>query len=380
MKIVADENIPLLTAFFEHFGELETFPGREISTEHVRDADILLVRSVTQVDKALLEGSAVKFVGTATIGIDHIDCDYLLDRQIGFASAPGCNANAVVEYVLSVLSVLSEWQSFRWQDKRVAIIGHGNVGSRLSARLKQCGVDTLCYDPYLAQGDSENYVSFDDALQADIISIHTPLTKSGDFPTYHMFGEQQLAQLADNVTIINTARGGVIDNCALKHHVRNKPQTTAVLDVWENEPNIDLELLPLVRLATPHIAGYSLDGKMRGTEMLYQQLSRFLGLPMRKKLEQIMPEAPLTKMAFSTEADSRWATRTALRACYDVRRDDQALRWALLHSQQPVAKAFDQLRRNYPVRREFHTVKVQIKNKNSNLYTSFKQLGFKVKS
>lgn len=378
LRIVADENMPLVKEFFEEFGEIDFLPGRSITADHVRDADILLVRSVTRVDEALLKGSRIRFVGTATIGFDHIDVAYLASKKIGFARAPGSNASSVVEYVLSALFVLAQQQGFRLQDKTVGIVGVGNIGSLLKECLTSFGVTCLCNDPPLAKNNS-SFVSLDELLaKSDIVTLHVPFVKEGDHPTYHLFDEARLKQLKKNAILINTARGVVMDNQALLRVLKNRDDVKVVLDVWENEPNILTELLPSLSIATPHIAGASLEGKTRGTEMVYKAACEYFGLPQRKKLNQFLPEAALVNVAFSGEANVDDAISTVLHACYDVRSDDSALRRAADDKTHTIGTAFDYLRKHYPVRREFSALNVELKNSKAEFDSALSALGFKV--
>lgn len=380
MKIVADENIPLLKPLFEQFGEIVTYSGRNITADKVRDADVLLVRSVAKVTRKLLEGSSVRFVGTATIGLDHVDVDYLNEAGIAFANAPACNANSVVEYVLSCLSFMSEYYQFKLEDRTVGIIGCGNVGGLLAKRLGKLGVTVKLNDPPLALiNNGVDYVSLDEVLKCDIISLHTPLEKVGDYPTHHLIDEAALQGLSDKQILINTSRGAVIDNAALLEKLQAYPDFPVVLDVWESEPKINLDLLRKVTIGTPHIAGHSLDGKAHGTEMIYHSLCRFLGFPARQKAAQYLPEAPISKMAFTGQADCGWLINTIIRACYDVRSDHWRFRSALLSVDADVAAEFDRLRREYPIRREFHNTQIQLKNLNSEVFNRVKNLGFRMK-
>lgn len=379
MKIVADENIPLLHRFFSDIGELSVLPGRNIKPEHVADAEILIVRSVTEVNDSLLQGSAVKFVGSCTIGMDHIDTTYLQDKSIAYANAPGCNANSVVEYVLSCLSILTETHGFDWDTQSVGIVGYGNVGKLLAQRLGKMGIPYLACDPLL---DQEQYglVSFEEVMQCDLLSIHVPLTHSGAYPTYHLINETVLNALSDRQILINTSRGAVVDNQALKAKLTEKEAFTAILDVWEGEPEIDPELAKLVFVGTPHIAGYSLDGKVAGTEMIYQALCKFLGFPQRHKAGQFLEEPPLAKMAFTSMADPDWCLHTAIRACFDVRHDHGIFRSSMTLPEPERHQAFDRLRKNYRCRREFSGVKIHLKQVEPELHSKFKALGFNLKS
>lgn len=384
MHIIADENIPLVQAFFSELGSIETLSGREMTGEQIKKADVLLVRSITQVNEALLSGSRVRFVATATIGCDHIDQGYLKQNKIGFANAPGCNANSVVEYVLSVLTLLSDQEDFLMGDKTVGIIGAGNVGSRLQERLNALGVRVLVNDPPRAKAEGdEGFTDLDELLaQADIISMHTPLVTEGEHPTGHLLNESRIQALKPGTILINSGRGDTLDNQALKRRLIDQDDLIAVLDVWENEPEADHELMELVDIATPHIAGYSLDGKLAGTEMVYQAVCQHFGLPVRKKLAQLMPEPALKKIALAGHAHRWWSTLTAVRACYDVRNDDIAMRRAFgkaARRKQPLGPVFDELRRSYPVRREFPTLKIQLKTNQKKLADRLEKFGFSVR-
>ncbi len=382
MLIVADENIPLLDSFFGDIGEIRRVSGRSMAGEDVRDADILLVRSVTKVNRELLEGSRVRFVGTTTIGTDHVDLDWLEQAGIRFSAAPGCNANSVAEYVLSVLSLHAERRGLSdWSQLSVGIVGVGNVGGELARKLDRLGFDVRLCDPPRAdrEDDNEEFVALDDAMKCDVVSLHTPLTREGDHPTLHMIGNAELETLGANQLLINAGRGEVIDSSALLARLEQGNAPVVVLDVWEQEPRIHPELVDQVWLATPHIAGYSLEGKVQGTEMIYQALSQFLGLPVRKKAGQFLPEPALSKISFTSSAEEEDAIRIALRACYDPRRDDAKLRNAMAGSPEERGAAFDRLRRDYPVRRECSSLKIQLKGTSKSLQDSFRAIGFKLK-
>lgn len=380
MLIVADENIPLLDSFFAEVGEIRPVAGRAMTADDVRDADILLVRSVTQVNEALLAGSRVKFVGTATIGTDHVDIDWLASQGIAFCAAPGCNANSVVEYVLSVISLHAERRGMaNWSDLSVGIVGVGNVGGELARKLERLGFSVKRCDPPRAEQEEGDFDSLEEALACDVVSLHTPLTDQGQHPTWKLLDQARLDLLAEHQLLINSGRGEVIDGDALLERLDQSGAPTVVLDVWPNEPGISVELAKRVWLATPHIAGYSLEGKVQGTETIYRAVCRFLGLPARKKAGQFLPEPAMNKLAFTSSAEAVPAAYTAIRACYDPRRDDANLRRALALPQSERAVAFDNLRRDYPVRREFSSVKIQLKGTSKSLQDTFKGLGFKLK-
>ncbi len=378
MKIVADENIPLLEAFFSDLGEIVTLPGRAITAADVRDADVLLVRSVTRVDASLLEGSAVRFVGTATIGTDHLDTAWLQSKGIRFFNAPGCNADSVVEHVLSALVYLDTFQDFDWLGKRYGIIGHGQIGSRLAQVLSKLGCDVRVNDPPLESQGGSGLCSLDEVLACDVISLHVPMIREGEHPTWHLIGESELARMQPGTLLINTSRGGVVDDQALLHHVKTG-KIQAVLDVFEEEPELPAELVRHTALATPHVAGYSLDGKCRGTEMVYQALCTHLGLPVRRKLGQFLPEPAWRKVSLGQADDIREVARHLVTACHDIRRDDRALRAALGEAERLPASEFDRLRKQYPVRRSFGRTRLELKGPSKSLAVKLEALGFRVK-
>ncbi len=352
MKLVADQNIALARELFEQFGEVQLLGGREIDRNSVRDAQILLVRSVTQVNGALLKGSQIEFVGSATAGTDHIDLDYLADNHMHFAHAPGCNANAVVQYVFSSLCCLRP----NWRDQTVGILGCGNVGRRLYKCLKKLAVNTVVYDPFLIKNTVPDLCGFDDLLQADIISLHTPLTTEGPYPTHHLFNKQILEQLNSNALLINAARGGVIDNQALLEHLQAGSNLQVALDVWESEPNINTQLLELVALATPHIAGYSELGKINGSTLLFNSLADKYSLQLQRPAEDYI-DSSLTQLALHSANINE-----AVVASYDIREDDKRLRQAVNQCLISVPEAFDRLRKNYPQRKEFGCYKIPRKH------------------
>ena len=358
MQIIADENIPYVHQAFAEFGEVRTIVGRNLTAADLNDAEILLVRSVTKVNAQLLAASSIRFVGTATIGLDHIDLNYLQQQAIGFASAPGSNATSAAEYVVSALLVMAERQGFELSDKSVGIIGCGNVGSRVLKKLTALGMTCFVYDPPLGKiSDLKN------VLAADIISFHVPLSKDGDYPTYQLVNEQFLASLRNDVILINTSRGDVVDEKALLKHLTTCPNMQVILDVWQAEPNINQTLLQRAALATPHIAGYSFDGKVRATEMLYNAACNFFKKSPTWQAD--MPSPSLSRLCFSNNIA---AIHTAVMASYDVRRDDAELRRR--------TREFDKLRKNYPVRREFSCIEIELAAASSQLATSFKELGY----
>ena len=375
MKIVADENIPLVEAFFQDFGEIVRLPGRQMTAADVRDADALLVRSVTRVDADLLAGSSVSFVGTCTIGVDHLDQDYLSSHNIRYSSAPGCNANSVVEYVYAALTQLN----VNWQTSKVGIIGCGNVGGLLHSRLRDQGVDCCCYDPLL-DTDYPDLTDLEEVLACDVISMHTPLTTTGPFPSFHLLGESELRQLKSGAVLLNCGRGAVIDNAALLRVLEDRPDLRIVLDVWEPEPDISLPLLDKVALGTPHIAGYSYDGKLKGTEMIYSALCRHLGVSPSKSVADLIPS--LADNTLQLTSNDEWAAAKGVIAqAYDILADDNRLRDLAARSRagtENFALGFDNLRKHYPVRREFHNYRLAENGTEASGRALLAALGFRV--
>jgi len=359
VRIVADENIPLAEAFFSSLGQVRRVPGRSLCRDELKEADVLLVRSVTAVDRNLLEGSPVRFVGTCTIGTDHLDLDYLKQQNITFASAPGCNAQAVVDYVLSSLLVLMERHGVTLRERRYGVVGCGAVGGRLVALLRALGCSVWQCDPPRQAVEGGDFVNLETILaECDVISLHTPLNTS----THHLIGADKLARMRPGTWLINSSRGAVVDNAAL---LASRDDLQCVLDVWEGEPQVCTELAARCAIATPHIAGYSLDGRLRGTAQIYQALCAYLGVSPRVQLQDLLPAPWLSELQLNGQSPPDWALNTLCRAVYDVRRDDSAFRLSLRGNAQERCAAFDLLRKNYPERREINSLYVRTQGKAS---------------
>jgi erythronate-4-phosphate dehydrogenase len=370
VKILVDENMPYATDLFSRLGEVVAVKGRPMPPEVLAGADALMVRSVTKVNAALLAGSSVKFVGTATAGTDHVDDVWLQQQGIGFSAAPGCNAIAVVEYVFSALMILAQRDGFSLRDKTVGIIGVGNVGGRLQARLEALGIRTLLCDPPRADnGDAGEFWPLEKLVrEADILTFHTPLIDSGAYRTHHLVDASLLEALPDNRILINACRGEVVDNQALLHALQAGKKLTAVLDVWEPEPALSVALLDKVAIGTAHIAGYSLEGKARGTTQVFEALSEFLGKPQHIALSSLLPEPAFARVRMHGELTDDKLLRL-MHLVYDVRRDDRPLR--RVASQ---AGEFDKLRKFYPERREWSSLVVECDDPATQ--TLLQQLGF----
>ncbi|WP_226503541.1 4-phosphoerythronate dehydrogenase PdxB [Pseudomonas sp. MWU16-30317] len=379
MLIVADENIPLLTEFFQGAGEIRRLPGRSIDRAAIAEADVLLVRSVTKVTRDILVGSPVKFVGTCTIGTDHLDLEYFNQTGIQWASAPGCNARGVVDYVLGSLFTLADLDGADLSRRIYGVVGAGQVGGRLIDALRGLGWDVRVCDPLREPAAGEVHVSLDEILaECDVISLHTPLTRSGPAPTWHLLDAERLARLRPGAWLINAARGPIVDNLALRALLTERDDVQAVLDVWEHEPSVDLALADLCVLATPHIAGYSLDGRQRGTEQIYQAFCAWQHQAPALRLSDLLPNAWLAGLELHADSDPAWALAMVCRAVYDPRRDDADFRRSLNDDDALQRVAFDALRKHYPPRREIDALNVRIEGEAPLLRQQMHALGIQL--
>ncbi|WP_180039594.1 4-phosphoerythronate dehydrogenase [Acinetobacter sp. YH12218] len=347
MKIVADENLAFTEYFFAEFGEIKQAAGRTLTHADVKEADALLVRSVTQVNADLIQQTALKFVGSATIGTDHLDITALEKQGIAWSNAAGCNAQAVAEYVITALLYVKPELLNANEKFTLGIVGLGNVGSRLAVMAELFGWNVIGYDPFV-QSDQVKQVEFAELLKsADAISAHVPLTKEGEHPTYHLINAAALAAMKPTAILINSARGPVVEEAALIADIQ-QTQRKVVLDVFEHEPEISAALLDLIYVVTPHIAGYSLEGKARGTQMIYEAFCQTFKQPINKAFESQLPVCE----QYFTGADFKTVLQRYLKDIYDIARDDANLR-ACLKDGKVDQKAFDYLRKTYPLRREW---------------------------
>ncbi|WP_407438004.1 4-phosphoerythronate dehydrogenase PdxB [Lelliottia sp.] len=354
MKILVDENMPYARELFSRLGEVKAVPGRPIPVAELDDADALMVRSVTKVNETLLAGKGIKFVGTATAGTDHVDDAWLAKAGIGFSAAPGCNAIAVVEYVFSSLLMLGERDGFALQDRTVGIVGVGNVGGRLQKRLEALGIRTLLCDPPRAdRGDEGDFRTLDELVEhADVITFHTPLFKDGAYKTFHLADETLIRRLKPGAILINACRGPVVDNAALLKCLEEGQNLSVVLDVWEPEPDLNVALLNRVDVATAHIAGYTLEGKARGTTQVFEAYSAFIGNAQQVALDTLLPAPEFGRITLHGPLDES-SLKRLVHLVYDVRRDD-----ALLRKVAGIPGEFDKLRKNYLERREWSSLYV----------------------
>ncbi len=380
MKIIADQNIPYVRECFATMGEVVAVSGRDIRRELLADADVLLVRSITKVGRDLLSGSPVKFVATATIGVEHIDYDYLHEVGIGFASAPGSNANSVAEWVVAAMLSLARKFHFRLEGRSIGIVGVGNVGSRVEAKCRTLGMKVVLNDPPLKRKTgSDKYRSLEEILACDFVSMHTPLTREGPDRTFHLADESFLAEMKKGAFFLNSSRGSVHDTVALRRSLENGHLAGIVLDVWENEPRVDEWLLRHAEISTPHIAGYSYDGKIAGLMMIYQAACRHFGLPVEKRIADFLPPPLVPEIRLSVPiVDPQQTIHDIVQQVYAIRRDDFNMREILMVPAETRGKFFDDLRKNYPIRREFQNTNVGIPSGYDQWREILNGLGFSV--
>lgn len=371
MKIVADQNIPLAREFFSSLGEVSLVTARDLSPSKIKEADALIVRSTVRISKALLTGSKVKFVGTCTAGDDHFDKGGMESLGIQYYNAPGCNAESVVEYVFSSLLALGK----DWRGSSIGIIGRGNVGGLLYEKMTSLGANCCCYDPFLDTDTIPDLHSLEEVLKSEIICCHAPLTKDGEHSSFHLLGETELENLGKNTVLISAGRGAVIDNAALLNILKRRSDLKVVLDVWEGEPDISEELLTLVDYGTPHIAGHSYDGKVKGTALIYQRLCQFLGREPEKSLADLENPVDSDSIELSSHGFLD-GIQEAIQKVYDVRVDAEHFKRSIADKKN-VPSVFDTLRKQYPMRREFQKYKVKMFEPNRELADALQSLGFK---
>jgi len=376
MKLVVDENIALAEEAFSQFGDVLLISRRQITNEILRNADALIVRSITNIDENLLQNTNINFVGTATIGIDHIDTIYLNENNIVFADAKGCNADSVAEYVFTALLKIAADNKLTLKNKSIGIIGVGNVGSRVLKYAEALGLKVYKNDPPKQRaGEGNNYVSLEEAMQADIITLHVPLNKTGIDKTFHLLDEKKLIGIRNKTIIINSSRGAVIDNEALLNIVDEKC-FKVILDVWEDEPLINNDLLQKVFIGSAHISGYSLEGKVNGTKMIYDSLCRFTN-----QLNDWEPKLPTTEnnvIDVSSVKSIVEKLHLIFKQIYDIEKDDSEIRKMIEMNENMYAAYFDKLRKDYHLRREFNNYTVIIEPADKKLGEILRKFRFKV--
>lgn len=356
--ILIDENIPYAGEAFASLGEVRLLSGRAITRQELSASEALIVRSITRVDRDLLDGTPVRFVGTATNGLDHIDLDYLRDAGIVLADIGGANAEAVSEYVIAALLELRARGRCALRGERLGIVGMGKIGGRVGNDARALGLDVAEYDPPREECDPTFTSASLEELQAcDIITIHVPYTEGGEHPTRDLVDGVFLARLRPGTILLNTSRGGVADSAAMIAAVEKGTLGALVLDVWRGEPAIPVELIERCALATPHIASYSIDAKAKGTEVMVHALADFLGKESDWRTTMVLP-AEEGSLAIPPGTDRLDALAMAVGSALDIARDDVALRALLSLDDQERRRGFDGLRKNYSRRREFHALRV----------------------
>jgi erythronate-4-phosphate dehydrogenase len=373
IKVVADDKIPFLKGVLEPYADILYMPGRDISSDQIRDADAIIIRTRTKCNKELLEGSKVRFIATATIGFDHIDTDYCTSRKITWQNAPGCNSSSVEQYVLAALSVLSEGKNFSLAGSTIGIIGAGHVGTKIKRIAELLGMNILLNDPPRERREGGSYfVSLEHLVQeSDIISFHVPLTMSGQDKTFHMVNNRFLNDLRKKVHLINTSRGEIIEENALKNAISCGMLGSVVLDVWENEPFADKDLLEMVNIGTPHIAGYSLDGKANGTGMSVRALDSFFHLGLDNWSPDAIPMPLDNKIILDAAGKNKeLIIKEAVLRTYNILDDDAIFRKSI--------SSFEEQREHYPPRREYGAYNIRLLNDHDDAGNVLMELGFNV--
>ncbi len=355
MRIVADENIPFVADAFRGLGEVTTLPTPQITSTAVHEAELLVIRYETRVNEALLSGSPVRFVASATIGTDHVDLAYLQARGISFASAPGCNSNSVKEYIVAALLSFAVRHRISLQGKKLGVVGVGNIGSKVVKAAQALGMTVLENDPPLARTTGDpRFVELEKLLDADFITLHTPLTRTGPDPTYHLINQEKLSRMKEGMVLLNASRGAVVDTGALKHALLTGKLSAALLDVWEDEPTIDCELLSQAALGTAHIAGYSMEGKLNAVRMVREAVCQYFGLTVEWNPARNLRTPVAAEILLDTqEQRMEFALHNALQQAYRIEEDDARLREMLKLPADRRSAYFASLRSRYTFRREF---------------------------
>jgi erythronate-4-phosphate dehydrogenase len=374
MKIVADDKIPFLKGALEPYADLIYIPGNQITRDILIDSDAMLIRTRTKCTENLLEGTGVVFIGTATIGFDHIDTQYCDRNNINWTNAPGCNSSSVQQYIAAALLKISYKNHFNLGDKTLGIIGVGNVGSKVEKFARAIGMNVLLNDPPRARLEGKkNFQSLNTVLsESDIVTVHVPLNLAGEDITYHLFNEDSFSKIKNGAWFLNSSRGEVTDTSALKKALNSDKLSGAVIDVWENEPDIDLELMHKALIATPHIAGYSIDGKANGTAMVVNSLCRYFSLPLENwyPVNVPPPAKPYISIDCSNKSEEE-IIREAVKHSYNIDEDNARLHF--------LPSDFEKLRGDYPLRREFASFMVDLKGGTEKVRQIMETIGFKIR-
>ena len=374
MRIVADDKIPFLKGALEPYAEVVYIPGKQIKMEMLKDSDALLIRTRTICNENLLKGTSIRFIGTATIGFDHIDTHYCSKNKIIWTNAPGCNSSSVQQYIAAALFRISSEHHFSLKDKTLGIIGVGNVGSKVEKFARSVGMNVLLNDPPRARIEGKkNFHSLNTVLSgSDILTVHVPLNIVGEDQTWHLFNEESFKKIKRGAWFLNSSRGEVSDTYSLKNALNSGMLSGAVIDVWENEPNIDPELLQQAFIATPHIAGYSTDGKANGTSMVVNSLTKYFNLPSENWYPSDVPPpaSPYISIDCNNKSEEE-IIREAVIHTYNIDKDNSMLRISIQN--------FEKLRGDYPVRREFTSYTINLKDGTEKVLQTMKSIGFRMK-
>ncbi|MBT5720319.1 MAG: 4-phosphoerythronate dehydrogenase [Gammaproteobacteria bacterium] len=373
MKIFADKNILAVQGSFSRYGELHLFDGRTVKQADLLEADVLLVRSITTVNESLLGGTNIRFVGTATSGVDHVDTAYLDSAGIYFADAKGSNANAVVDYCFAALAFAALHKGFELSGSTVGIVGAGAVGGLFASKLERLGVQVRCCDPFLEQASGEHrlFFSLEEVLECEAVSLHVPLSDGGLFPTRHLLAAQELAKLRNNVVLINACRGNVVDERALEEVLAHRSDIVTVFDVWADEPNINSRLAASVDIATPHIAGYSQEAKSRATSMLVAAFERYSKIDAGMDAEDKLAASVTVDIEPVSESMPLWETLLAVFPLIEI--SEEFLQAQLAGE---GARSFDSIRQKLLSRHEFESCLLHSSNYSAEQLERLAVLGF----
>lgn len=372
MKVVVDKDIPFIKGVLEKYADVVYLEGRAIARNDLLNTDGLIIRTRTKCNRKLLEGTNIRFIASATIGYDHIDTAFCEAHSIHWTNAAGCNSSSVQQYVSAALFEVANKLNFRLSDKTIGIVGVGNVGGKVAKMCAALGMNVLLNDPPReCREGGISFVPLDTIVErADIITLHVPLNREGEDKTFHLVDEKLLSRMRKGQILFNTSRGEIVDTAALKPALRKKKLGACVVDVWEDEPDIDLELLDLVDIGTPHIAGYSAEGKANGTAMSVQALSRFFGLQVDSWYPESVPPPTNTMIEVDCSSlDLQDVMREVVRHTYDIVADDLRLRTS--------PKTFEKQRAEYPLRREFPVYTVNLRNAGDSVQSLVREFGFR---
>ena len=367
-KIIIDDAVPFAKEIFSSLGKVTCIAGNKINSKHLVDADALIIRSRTKITPPLLTNSKVQFIGSTVVGLDHVDQNYLLQNNIQFYSAQGCNANSVAEFVITCIVNYAKENNIILKNKTLGIIGVGNVGRLLQQKAITLGLKILANDPpRQQQKNKHNFVDLNSVLNADIVSFHTPLIASGNYPTKHLLNKENFKLIKPQALIINAARGGIIDEKAWLNYAKQHPTLTSIIDCWQDEPNINPKLYAIAKIATPHIAGHALDAKIKGTLMVYQKLCKLWNIKKNNHWKNYLPKPPPTIKLIQYPTNQQTIYQL-LKKCYQPNKDHQAIN--LTNSTE-----FEYYRRHYPTRREWSEHSIE-QTTNQQLNNTLIKLGF----